>query len=104
MLCTPPVISFRICPQSLSTLSPYPTLFRSYRRRGLRRTPAGRRSRLAVPWKPAVPGERPTLGPYVLSWLKRNLIRSEEHTSELQSPCNLVCLLLLEVKKFISAN
>src|SRR5688500_19629477 len=25
--------------------------------------------------------------------------RSEEHTSELQSPCNLVCLLLLEKKK-----
>src|ERR1022692_1020390 len=27
------------------------------------------------------------------------LPRSEEHTSELQSPCNLVCLLLLEKKK-----
>src|SRR2546426_5842523 len=31
---------------------------------------------------------------------KRQLIlRSEEHTSELQSPCNLVCRLLLEKKK-----
>src|SRR5256885_9075860 len=29
-------------------------------------------------------------------WLK---VRSEEHTSELQSPCNLVCRLLLEKKK-----
>src|SRR5256885_7267056 len=28
-------------------------------------------------------------------WLRR----SEEHTSELQSPCNLVCRLLLEKKK-----
>src|SRR2546426_6786136 len=28
--------------------------------------------------------------------------RSEEHTSELQSPCNLVCRLLLEKKKKIS--
>src|SRR5256885_11732643 len=28
--------------------------------------------------------------------------RSEEHTSELQSPCNLVCRLLLEKKKFHS--
>src|SRR5256885_9329784 len=28
-----------------------------------------------------------------------NVIRSEEHTSELQSPCNLVCRLLLEKKK-----
>src|SRR5256885_6479581 len=29
-----------------------------------------------------------------------DLHRSEEHTSELQSPCNLVCRLLLEKKKF----
>src|SRR2546426_8652758 len=28
--------------------------------------------------------------------------RSEEHTSELQSPCNLVCRLLLEKKKKLS--
>src|SRR6201993_699379 len=31
----------------------------------------------------------------------RNPLRSEEHTSELQSPCNLVCRLLLEKKKKI---
>src|SRR3989454_8920988 len=30
------------------------------------------------------------------------LDRSEEHTSELQSPCNLVCRLLLEKKKKVS--
>src|SRR5256885_5092211 len=36
----------------------------------------------------------PTL--YVSYWVK---YRSEEHTSELQSPCNLVCRLLLEKKK-----
>src|SRR5256885_16608955 len=29
----------------------------------------------------------------------RSIPRSEEHTSELQSPCNLVCRLLLEKKK-----
>src|SRR5688500_19465733 len=29
-------------------------------------------------------------------------IRSEEHTSELQSPCKLVCSLLLEKKKVIN--
>src|SRR5205807_10166885 len=29
----------------------------------------------------------------------RDIFRSEEHTSELQSPCNLVCRLLLEKKK-----
>src|SRR5256885_7039630 len=28
------------------------------------------------------------------------IIRSEEHTSELQSPCNLVCRLLLEKKNY----
>src|SRR5205807_7231168 len=31
--------------------------------------------------------------------LTDEVIRSEEHTSELQSPCNLVCRLLLEKKK-----
>src|ERR1039457_4171643 len=34
-------------------------------------------------------------GSVVLRWM-----RSEEHTSELQSPCNLVCRLLLEKKQF----
>src|SRR2546426_3605374 len=29
-------------------------------------------------------------------------LRSEEHTSELQSPCNLVCRLLLEKKKKVN--
>src|SRR2546426_3801687 len=33
-----------------------------------------------------------------------NATRSEEHTSELQSPCNLVCRLLLEKKKKKSTN
>src|ERR1039457_799368 len=32
--------------------------------------------------------------------LTLSLSRSEEHTSELQSPCNLVCRLLLEKKCF----
>src|SRR2546426_3640200 len=31
--------------------------------------------------------------------IERQANRSEEHTSELQSPCNLVCRLLLEKKK-----
>src|SRR5256885_13111555 len=31
--------------------------------------------------------------------LRAGAVRSEEHTSELQSPCNLVCRLLLEKKK-----
>src|SRR5688500_19362007 len=31
--------------------------------------------------------------------MPKYLVRSEEHTSELQSPCNLVCRLLLEKKQ-----
>src|SRR5256885_2952309 len=37
--------------------------------------------------------------PFFIEELLKSLIRSEEHTSELQSPCNLVCRLLLEKKK-----
>src|SRR5688500_19412785 len=43
--------------------------------------------------RPAAPSPRAGRG----SWCSRG--RSEEHTSELQSPCNLVCRLLLEKKK-----
>src|SRR5256885_12614552 len=35
------------------------------------------------------------------SLLNHGRLRSEEHTSELQSPCNLVCRLLLEKKKHL---
>src|SRR5256885_11152560 len=35
------------------------------------------------------------------AFLRVEVLRSEEHTSELQSPCNLVCRLLLEKKKFM---
>src|SRR5256885_5921245 len=35
---------------------------------------------------------------------RRDTHRSEEHTSELQSPCNLVCRLLLEKKKNTSST
>src|SRR2546426_1788485 len=38
------------------------------------------------------------LGVIVASY-RQPVTRSEEHTSELQSPCNLVCRLLLEKKK-----
>src|SRR5256885_8467662 len=39
---------------------------------------------------------------YNHTWSQQdNGTRSEEHTSELQSPCNLVCRLLLEKKKTI---
>src|SRR5256885_12589840 len=42
------------------------------------------------------PGERAVLAPARHPAIDQ---RSEEHTSELQSPCNLVCRLLLENKK-----
>src|SRR5256885_7320440 len=35
----------------------------------------------------------------VASWPTSSSVRSEEHTSELQLPCNLVCRLLLEKKQ-----
>src|SRR5256885_16124664 len=41
--------------------------------------------------------DKPNLEPL---YRGRRSIRSEEHTSELQSPCNLVCRLLLEKKKY----
>src|SRR5256885_11597881 len=95
-----------------STLFPYTTLFRSQRgggpappvaahrgksgqadsggaerarRRGLERLGGGPRA--AVRQGAAAAG-RPEA--------RRGAVRSEEHTSELQSPCNLVCRLLLE--------
>src|SRR5256885_13375141 len=49
--------------------------------------------RVDVSYGPSVLLGRNSLGAAV------NLVRSEEHTSELQSPCNLVCRLLLEKKK-----
>src|SRR2546426_1577433 len=36
--------------------------------------------------------------------IAKDLARSEEHTSELQSPCNLVCRLLLEKKRNTSSD
>src|SRR5256885_5696029 len=64
-----------------STLFPYTTLFRSPR--------AG--VRLLLTFHRPSPSRRVRVA---------HAVRSEEHTSELQSPCNLVCRLLLEKKKY----
>src|SRR5256885_5366427 len=79
-----------------STLFPYTTLFRSPRLREppALRGPCCRPARAAPP----VP-DRPRRLHRFLSCLSARRNRSEEHTSELQSPCNLVCRLLLEKKK-----
>src|SRR5256885_8479539 len=48
-----------------------------------------------------VAASRKTTGNHSLhEKLEARLARSEEHTSELQSPCNLVCRLLLEKKNY----
>src|SRR5256885_3701447 len=65
-----------------STLFPYTTLFRSPR---------------AATMPRGSPPSLHTISNTSLAILPE--IRSEEHTSELQSPCNLVCRLLLEKKK-----
>src|SRR3989454_2252170 len=49
--------------------------------------------------RPDLPRPVRVLGYPVVPWLFVLASRSEEHTSELQSPCNLVCRLLLEKKK-----
>src|SRR5256885_13229373 len=75
-----------------STLFPYTTLFRSPDRPNNSGTGAGLQN----------PGPRQT-GNGNSDWRRlpntNRPGRSEEHTSELQSPCNLVCRLLLEKKK-----
>src|SRR5256885_9720543 len=71
-----------------STLFPYTTLFRSHRER---RRSSGPRCPDTRDGHPAPATPRPSSASIGA--------RSEEHTSELQSPCNLVCRLLLEKKK-----
>src|SRR2546426_6908467 len=75
-----------------STLFPYTTLFRSpcLAAQAVARDATGEGSEPAA--HAAARG------------VERRRARSEEHTSELQSPCNLVCRLLLEKKKYESTN
>src|SRR2546426_8156902 len=89
-----------------STLFPYTTLFRS---RSARRDRAGHEVAEARPRGRRRCGRRPRGGRAAPDWAAaarppRDAARhrSEEHTSELQSPCNLVCRLLLEKKKKIT--
>src|SRR2546426_3558280 len=85
-----------------STLFPYTTLFRSRRPE----------HEMAAEMRQAIARLDPHLAIYGIGSLRQMLglvylpmhaaviaLRSEEHTSELQSPCNLVCRLLLEKKK-----
>src|SRR2546426_8769563 len=76
-----------------STLFPYTTLFRSSPSSD---TPSLSESSLRAHGS-ASTGTRCARG--ARAGGPRGSARSEEHTSELQSPCNLVCRLLLEKKK-----
>src|SRR2546428_6308540 len=76
-----------------STLFPYTTLFRSVPRRAARSMTKGWKY---VPCAP--PGRRPAARGCARHVLPA--LRSEEHTSELQSRSDLVCRLLLEKKKY----
>src|SRR2546426_2805708 len=72
-----------------STLFPYTTLFRSV---GLGQVGQIHREHVAQ-------ATRGTGQSHRAEGKDQHQQRSEEHTSELQSPCNLVCRLLLEKKK-----
>src|SRR5256885_10495236 len=77
-----------------STLFPYTTLFRSRYRGGAER---GRQQVELPALQARTRGRALHRGGSLLPHPQG--ARSEEHTSELQSPCNLVCRLLLEKKK-----
>src|SRR5256885_12039642 len=80
-----------------STLFPYTTLFRSHL------LECYQRGAEKFGWAKRVPEPRMTKdGDWLIGQGMATAhpnFRSEEHTSELQSPCNLVCRLLLEKKK-----
>src|SRR2546426_4396443 len=81
-----------------STLFPYTTLFRSH---------AGTRREQNIGCRGVIVqcARREQGKGFEVSLLFLDLSkRSEEHTSELQSPCNLVCRLLLEKKKIHDLN
>src|SRR5256885_10580579 len=85
-----------------STLFPYTTLFRSRSRSVAALLVLGRTGQSCLPR--LLPVEAPLPrglceGTRHCMEERGRCVRSEEHTSELQSPCNLVCRLLLEKKK-----
>src|SRR5256885_9964200 len=87
-----------------STLFPYTTLFRSSKMFVF--TSSGHTTDTPTPRScrnPAIDSHRPATPNFVTTYGMSDgnptVPRSEEHTSELQSPCNLVCRLLLEKKK-----
>src|SRR5258708_25830589 len=98
-----------IRPPPRSPLSPYTPLFRSCAKPGPAHPPRRNRGPAPVPDEPPpendaapLPGRRsaPRTSPAGSAAISPSAPRSEEHTSELQSPDHLVCRLLLEKKKY----
>src|SRR5256885_12117086 len=82
-----------------STLFPYTTLFRSGEWRARPRHCERLRACRVVSKRRTSETGHFCRCPATLDREEQAVLRSEEHTSELQSPCNLVCRLLLEKKK-----
>src|SRR5256885_7135899 len=81
-----------------STLFPYTTLFRSLL--GTIKQNAHYNASYADTLDPVTFVHKINVPVFMAcQWEDEQTGRSEEHTSELQSPCNLVCRLLLEKKK-----
>src|SRR5205807_4958053 len=100
-------------PRPRSRCSSFPGLFFSCypAPRDLHSFPTRRSSDLTSPgfpppWSPSTSRAPRQRGPRLCGCAAGSpppsLRRSEEHTSELQSPCNLVCRLLLEKKKVLT--
>src|SRR5258708_10998323 len=90
-----------------STLFPYTTLFRSAesgrgRKRQYRILPTGRKE--LKRWVAEQEDPKPLREEWMVRLRAEAVVRSEEHTSELQSPDHLVCRLLLEKKKIIAGR
>src|SRR5690348_18501787 len=84
-----------IRPPPRSTLFPYTTLFRS-----IVSAPLDEEEHRVLQFRPrTVASASPQRGIAGQPVRKLEVARSEEHTSELQSPVHLVCRLLLEKKK-----
>src|SRR5206468_10663919 len=101
---------FMIRPPPTSTLFPYTTLFRSLAARLQQLIPAGdlganeparqvRMNHTGRLLRIGAAADRPGAALVIASSEERDQLRSEEHTSELQSRSDLVCRLLLEKKK-----
>src|SRR2546426_8456773 len=82
-----------------STLFPYTTLFRSRTVKDIQPSGTRRARRGWVRFQADRPPAELACDAEHVTVAATDVHRSEEHTSELQSPCNLVCRLLLEKKK-----